>query len=72
MVLGIFAFLSALLCFCYTLRATKSAKLFSPASLFFGLWTLILGLSLLHLYHLEPPSSAAYGLLLAMNLSFFA
>lgn len=68
--MGVFSFIICLLCFIFYLLNTKNRPL-HPATLFFGMYSFILFLSLLNLYGIYKPSDEAYLIILLM-LIFFA
>lgn len=71
--MGIASFIITLLLLSFTIMQTRKEKhlAFSPITLFFSLWTIILLLSVLNLYNIILPSDEAYILILVMLLSFF-
>lgn len=68
--MGIFSFIICLMCFIFYLLNAKNRPL-HPATLFFGMYSFILFLSLLNLYGIYKPSDEAYFTILLM-IVFFA
>lgn len=71
MIIGIISFLCSVVFLLFTIKKYKHTKLISPIIIFFALWTLIIGLSLLGLYNITRPSDTAYALIFTMITSFF-